>query len=204
MFIDFFMILVIILSIAFGFRRGFCSMLLSFAVFALSIVITLTLYNSFSQKALETKLGKNIQTSVSEGVEQYISEISNQAIDNLPFVNITQNVQENTENTENVSSDLTKKAVDVILSVVLLISSYIGAKIIIYIIRKFLHIATELPVIHGIDSMLGSVCGLLFGVVWTAVIYISTGYFSLIESIPMLKLQFDSSVLVLLISDLLM
>ena len=204
MLVDFIISLVIILSATFGFRRGFCSMLFSFVAFFLSIVITLTLYGSFSQKVLNTEIGKEVQTSVSEGVNKYLSDITAQTIDKLPFMSLAENNTDTNNDTDAISAKITKKAIDIIMAVILLVCSYIVSKIIIFLLRKILHTVTGLPVIHLTDSVLGLICGVFFGIVWSAVIYTAVGYFSLIDSIPLLKSQFESSIIVLLISDFIM
>lgn len=195
MIIDFLIIFVVILSVAFGFRRGFCATLLSIAAFALSVIITLTLFNVFSEKLLETEFGKKIQISVSQGIEKYISDASDKTIGKLPFLNFNSNTN------SSLKEDLHKKSVEVIISLILLICAYIVSKLTIFLLRKILHIATGLPIIHTADSILGGVCGMLIGLIWVAVIYLCSGYFSLIDSVPVLKTQFNSSIIVLIISD---
>ena len=198
MIIDFLIVFVVILSVAFGFRRGFTATLLSVVAFGLSIIITLTLFNVFSEKLLETEFGEKIQISVSQGIEKYISDASDKTIEKLPFLSLNSNTN------HSLKDDLHKKSVEVIISLMLLICAYIISKLAIFLLRKILHIATGLPIIHTADSILGGVCGMLIGLIWVAVIYMCSGYFSLIDTVPILKSQFNSSVIVLIISDIIL
>jgi len=190
------MLFLLMLSVALGYRRGITAILFSFAAFAVSVVITVTLYNTFSEKLIDTKFGQDISKSISEGVCEYVESLQDETINKIPFINA--------EIAGKSQEKMTKKAVKTVMSLLLLLGAYFASKIIILILRKVLHFATGLPIIHTADALLGSMGGLLLGIIWMSIIYIYSGYLSLMNSTPFINEQFNSSVIIMFISDLIL
>jgi len=193
MLIDLLIIFVFILSVALGYRRGICATLLSFAAFGLSVIMTLSLYNAYSDKFLKTEFGQTIQQSISQGVDEYISALPDEGVNKIPFIN--------TEKSVLSKKSITKKSVNTIITLLLLFGSYILSKLIIFAFKHFIKISRGLAVIRKADSLLGSVGGLFLGIIWVALIYISCGYASLLSTFTFVNEQFNTSILIMFISD---
>ena len=194
MIIDFLLIAVVLTSAAIGFRRGFGSMAISFAAFALSIVLTFILYENVYNIFISTDFGIGIQKSVTEGITKSLSEST---AEKLPF--LYWGIK--SDSTDAVNRIISVKAVKVITSLAVLISSYVLSKLLIAILKRIIKTATSLPVIHLTDSLLGLAGGLLLGVVWFGLIYLVLSYLILVPDIPYLKNQYESSVIIMLITD---
>lgn len=193
MLIDFIIIFVFILAVSLGYKRGICAILLSFTSFALSIVITLTLYNAYSKQFLKTETGQKIHQSVSQGVDEYISDLPDESVNKIPFIN--------TEKSTFSKKDITKRAVNTIITLFLLLGSYVLSKLIIFTLHHFIKLSRGLSIIRKVDSLLGSIGGFFWGTIWIALIYISSGYLSLIDSFTFINEQFNTSILIMFISD---
>lgn len=203
MLIDFLIIVIVLLLAALGFRKGFGAMAVSFFAFAISIALTVCMYQSVYSAFMSTDFGNKLEGIISADVEKRISDITDGTLDKLPVIRlISDNPMSEGKNSDGFSEAVTEKTVQAAVSIAILILTYILSKIIVAIIKAIVNKTCQLPVIHAANSVLGLICGLMLGFVWGAVVYLASGCCVLISDIPAVKNQFDTSLIVLLISDL--
>ena len=101
----------------------------------------------------------------------------------------------------NAVNDLSLKALQTLVSVPLVIIAFLLFKLLLKLVKFFASKTRNLPIIGGIDSVLGSSCGLVAGVVLVAVIYMATCYLQFIPSAPFVAKQLEDSLVIMLITD---
>jgi len=204
MLLDFVFIFIVIISILLGYRKGFSQMLLSCAIFLFSIVIATSIYNNLGDYFLKSEYGSELHASVSSSIGEHLADMENSAIENVPYlalIGISSDNNEQLIDIREISDKLSLKAIKAALVVPLLILTYILLRMLIFVIRIILKKATELPVIHGIDSLLGSVCGLIMGIISMILIYMLISYIQFVPAFKFINEQFSSSLIVLTIND---
>lgn len=197
MIIDFSVVAIILLFGALGYRRGFSSIAMSFLALALSALITFFIYDAVYAGILKTNYGKDAQIKIEQTVEKHFEESGGDVLKSIPVLNF------GTPNDDvSIAESIAKKVSKLIISAIVLVITYIIAKLVVFILKVILSSASNLPVIGPVDSLLGFICGFLFGCVWAAGICFVLGHLALLDSSDFLVKQYNSSALVLLISDI--
>ena len=200
MVLDFILIFAVIFSAFLGMKKGFSQMLLTCLVFLGSIAFVIIIYSFLGDVILKSEYGQNIYSSISGSIEEYITAKENDIIDNAPYLSVL-GLNDVFEKNKEFFDDITLKTIRALLAIPLLIISYFILKILVYFVRKILRKTTSLPIIHGIDSILGGVCGVLSGFILSGIIYFISSYIQLVPMFEFVREQFSSSYIVLLIND---
>jgi len=202
MFLDFVFILVLAISVFFGYKKGFSQMLISCLVFIFSLVLVVCIYNYLGDVFFGSEYGSALLQKVAEGISQKLDSFSQSVFNNIPFIGtLLGEGSSQLADTDAVSLTLAQKSLKVLLAIPLAVIAYILLKILIFFVRRVVKFTTNLPVLGFVDSLLGSCCGFLTGIIIVAVLYFVLGYVQLIPSMEFLRQQFDSSFLVVLIND---
>lgn len=203
MILDFILIFIVVTSVLLGYRKGMSQMLLSCAVFLFSIIIAMSVYNYISAQFLKSDYGVKLHDTIASGISEQIKEIENNAVEKAPYLAliIPNSNEENNTGMDDVSDKLANKAIKVVITIPLLIASFVLLRLAIFLFKALLSKATKLPVIHGIDALLGSFCGLLMGIICMSLTYLLASYIQFIPSMEFIADEFSSSLIVLLIND---
>lgn len=199
MFLDFIIILIILISAFSGYKKGFAQMLVSLGAFVLSMFLVAGIYNYLGDAFFASDYGTSLVESVSQGIGEKITDTANFTA-NVPFLS---GIIKGAAEDGGVVYMLSQKALKTLLTIPLLIISFLLLKLLLFSLRKILSKTTELPLISTVDSLLGLVLGAIFGVGITAVSYFILGYIQLLPSMDFISRQFDSSLIIALINDIL-
>lgn len=195
MIVDFVLVAVVLFFTLNGFRRGFSKTLFSFALLAVSLVITFAVHSTASDALSKTKYGIKLNEYISGQIEEGSSEFSEKTIEKLPFFDVISNSVKDTQNV------LNKSITEIVVSFSMTIFIYVAVTLCVLLIRRAINAAVALPVIHTADSFLGGICGLLLGVVWMFVLYVIMGYVSVLPEMSNLRTQYNTSIITMFISD---
>lgn len=201
MLIDFSLVAVVLLFGALGYRKGFSAMAVSFLALGLSALLTFFIYDAVYDRLLKTSYGQKAEAAIVQNVEQHIDIINADKSDSMPFVKMVLSLSDK-DGEKSLNERASEKISKLLISVIVLVITYILAKLIVFGIKRAVIGAAKLPVLHIADSMLGFSCGILFGAVWAAVIYLSLGYIIVASDNTFISEQYNSSALVLLIADI--
>ncbi len=195
-----FLIILIFLIVAFsGYKKGFAQMLISLGAFVLSIFLVAGIYNYLGDAFFASDYGTSLVESVSHGIEERITDAAN-FTDNVPFLNgVIKGAAENS----GIVHTLAQKAIKTLMTIPLLIISFILLRLLLFSLRKIVSKTTTIPIISTVDSMLGLALGAVSGVIIVAVSYFILGYIQLLPSMDFITKQFDSSLIIALINDIL-
>ncbi len=171
----------IILMIAVGYQRGFIKIALSL----ISMIITLFLTSFFTPHVKnflleETKIETSIQAEVGSYFDEIIGDSMAQltvgqqmkAIENLPLPNsILQTLKENnnsaiyeTLGVDTFSDYISGYLTQMIMSAIAFVLTFILVFVVIRIVFFALNIISHLPIIKGINKLLGGALGFIQGI----------------------------------------
>ncbi len=200
MVLDFIFIFLIIFSLFVGYRKGFTQMLLSCAVFLFSIVLVAGIYNYLGDFFLQSEYGEALLNDAAKGMGEYVSNFETSIETQVPFLSGLINTDNTSGNV--IAQSLAEKAIKSLMTIPLLIVSFVLLKLLVFLVRSIVTKTTTLPVVGTVDSLLGSICGLMVGILVVSVLYFILGYIQILPSMAFIKEQFDSSFIVILINDI--
>lgn len=189
----------IILSLTFrGFKRGFSQMLISFGVFILSVALSFAAFGKIGDSISNSKYFSKPYMSASQTIEKQFKNLENQTIENLPYIaSVSKYINDN----DKFSDSLTKNAIASTVTLPLIAMLYIAIRLLAFGLRFVVKGTTSLPIVHGMDCILGAFCGLLMSVLVFVVLFFLLCYVQFVPMFNFIKEQFDSSGFVLLIND---
>ncbi len=190
-------------SIAKGYIKGFPRTIFNLIVFVLAVILTVSLFDTIGDLFLDTKIG----ASFSEDISQEISEIITQHKDkpeNTPYLSsmLKLTTEENNVDISNVSDSIADNTVKTLVMIPFTVLLIVLANIVFMIIKKIISKVPGHSIIGGIDKLLGSVCGMVYGIIIVGVLFVVTSFLQFIPSGNFLNEQFNSSAVVILINDL--
>ncbi len=197
MLLDFIIIFVFLIIVSLGYKKGFSQMLLSLGAFLLSFFLVWAIFNFIGDAFFESEYGNKLTSGIAEGIETRISEFTDIGSDFSFFDTNAENAEPNA-----FSAFLAKKVLKAILSIPLLIISFILLKLLIFLLRRIVATTTKLPVVGTLDSLLGSVLGAIIGVFVVTVLYFVLGYVQVLPAMDFLKEQFAESYIVIFINSI--
>ena len=197
MILDFSLILVFILSILIGYRKGFTQMLISCIVFLFSIFIVWAISGYLSELVINSDFGENILLKTKEGISKTLESSDKFVMQNLPF-----QTSISMDNVGKTAEQLAKNAFKALLSIPLTVVSFFLLKVLVSVARKIARNTAKLPIVGHLDSVLGLFFGLLSGTVLVGFIYFVLIQIQFLPSFGGLKQQIDTSYIVILISDI--
>ncbi len=205
MIFDFILIFTVVISIFMGYKKGFAQTLLSFAVFLFSIAIVTGIYSYLGDTLFESDYGVKMLTNVSQSIEEHLENAENDILKSAPYLSIfglgKDDGKPTAINNKSIAYTLASKSLRAIMTIPLVIISFISLKILVFILRQLVKRTTSLPIIRSVDSLLGSVCGLLAGVIASMLIYVIAGYIQYIPELDFVKEQFSSSLIAIAVND---
>ncbi len=203
MILDFILILVMVSAVFWGYRKGMSQMIITCIVFLFSIAIVAGIYNYLGDMLFNSEYGLQKTNALSSAIGERIHDFEDKALESAPYLSILgiSKSDDSLIDVDDISHKLAKKVLKTVLSIPLLLLSFILLKLIVFLLRKILKKASQLPVLHGIDSLLGSICGLFMSVIFAALTIFVLSYIQFIPSFTFLSEQFDGSIVVLIIND---
>lgn len=181
--------LIILFSTVWGFNRGILRMIIPLASIIISILIAyyttapivkLVTNNSFAYSTIEEKVKKSIpnpsqKIDTKDLQNKYIEEANYPAIIKEALIN--GNTKENYEKlgVDSFSDYLSKTISSLVTKAMVSVGIFVIAFIIVRIICRVLKIANNLPIIHGVSSVLGAILGLAIGIIIAGIVVIVYG-----------------------------
>lgn len=203
MILDFILIFTIVICLFMGYKNGITQMLISIVIFIFSITIVTQVFGHLEAEFFDSEFGSGMVDDVSNGINGEIDSLRDTITENSPFLGKYLFNDDSRQATENAVKDLSKKSVQVIVTVPMIIISFIIFKLLLSLVKFLASKTTNIPIIGGIDSILGSICGLVVGIVLVWLIYMSVCYLQFLPSAAFLKNQIDDSLVLMVINDFL-
>lgn len=203
MILDFILIFTVIICFFIGYKNGITKMLVSIVIFIFSISLVTHIFTLSEERFFASEYGAGMVEEVSRNINEKLEKFNDKIIDVSPFLGKYIINTESRQATEKAVQNLSRKCVQIIITIPLIIISFIIFRLILLLIKYFVSKATKLPVIGGIDSVLGSVCGLITGVVLVWLMYTSLCYVRFLPSAAFIEKQLGDSLVVMVFSDFL-
>ena len=198
MILDFSLILVFVLSILIGYRKGFTQMLISCIVFLFSIFLVWSISGYLSELVINSDFGESILLKTKDSISKALESSDKFVLQNLPFqTNISM------DNISKTSEQLARNALKALLAIPLTAISFFLMTVLVSFARKIARNTAKLPIVGQLDSILGLFFGLLSGTVLVGFIYFVLIQIQFLPSFVGLKQQIDTSYIVIFISDIL-
>ena len=199
MLFDFLVVFLFFIILFAGYKKGFSQMLLSLGAFFLSIFLVFGVFNYIGDAFFRSDYGAKLTNGVAENIESRVLELTENG---NTFHFLTDVVDANTDKTSEISQVLAQKTIMALLSIPLLIISFVLVRILIFSIRCALSATTALPVVGGLDSVLGAILGAIIGIAIMFVLCFLTGYLQVLPSMGFIKNQLADSYLIVLFNSL--
>ncbi len=175
---------ILIFFLIWGFHRGFLRILLTTLALVVTVVLAgiLTPYissfleGSFIGKAIDKKFGTYIEEYVDNPLVNQVSEAQELVIEKLPLPKfIRKDISEKNTSAEYVEMKVSKfsdylkaRLVNLVLAAIAFIILIILIYLIIRILMKLSRVISKIPIIGGVNRILGAILGLAEGllVIW--------------------------------------
>jgi len=203
MIFDFIFFLVISVFVVLGYKKGFSSMFISLIGLGLSIILALSLYSWFGNLFLKSKTGTEMKETLADEIVANMGN-HNKAIENVPYLSSIAGVASDDEGIidfDMLAVSIAKKITKFVIIIPLILLTVIATHIFMFVFKRFFSRITHLPIVHGVDCALGSVCGLLSALLIIATFFVFTIFLQFLPSLNFLQDQFNNSNIVLLIND---
>lgn len=165
-----------------GYRNGMIKVLLSFVATIIAFLLSILLAGPCETFIKEsTPVYDNLKKQMTEYVSEYISaevdtsdiELQKDAIGELKLPSSIKNklINSNTADeklsmgVDTFSEYLATSLADIVVEVLAVLVLFVIIKLILRIIISLLNIVSHLPIIHGMNKMLGGIVGLAEGVI---------------------------------------
>ncbi len=159
--IDVIVVVALAVFTVFGLKKGFVGNLVGFISLIASVILAWILYPVIA----DMLMGLGIRDYVYNIVLQKINPDSALNLEMIPEF-LQSSVK---SGTEAAAIQVTSSITDIILNILAFLIVLIVSRIIIFVAEKVLKIAVKLPILNGINRLLGALTGLLKGVI---IIYI--------------------------------
>ena len=203
MLLDFILLFIVTFCIFMGYKNGITRMIVSIVIFAFSIVIVTQIYKTLERNFFDSRFGKELVFSVSDNVNGEIKKITDSIVVDAPFLAKYFITDETLVSAESAVEQLSKKVVQALITIPLLIISFLLLKLILFLVKLLTSKTQKIPIIGGVDALLGSVCGFGVGIVLIWITYMSLCYLQFLPSAVFLQKQLDDSLVIMLITDFL-
>ena len=162
--VDLIIIVVVLLFIFLGYKKGLTGSLIKLLSFIIAIVVAFVLYKPVANAVIEnTVIDDNIRTTLSAtlGVEDKTKNTE----ENVPST-IMDNINKEIENaTDEVKANVIDHTTITIVNIGSGIVIFLAVRVILVIISLFAKILTDLPVIKQVDKLGGLAYGAIEGIV---------------------------------------
>lgn len=184
--VDLVILLIILLSVFIGYKRGLIKVAVNILSFFIAVVIVLTLYKPVSNLVIEnTQIDESIEKIVVEKFSSSNEEnIEESSTENLPEV-VTKYFMDSVEDVKNNVIDVVAENIAVtIINLGVAIVLFFGTKLVLLFVKALSGLIEKIPVIKQCNKIGGTLYGIISGLFW---IYLILGVISLI--IPLLNNQ---------------
>ncbi len=169
-YIDLIVLVIIALSVFFGFKKGFLKTVTGLVSIILSLILAFTLYPYVESFIKNTP----VYESVYENVEQHIAppEVESEKISdygagelNLPR-NFLEKMQKDAQQTKkDIAVSIAEKTANTAVKIVSMLLVFILARILIFFIVQIFGLLKKLPLIGWSDKILGIIIGFVRGII---------------------------------------
>lgn len=172
--VDLILVLVLLVFIFMGYKRGLTGSLLKLVSFAAAIVLALILYNPVANLVIENttideKMTQSIIDIFSKN-EKNEEEEENKGVQNTIINNISKEIENATEETrDSIVEQSARNSSIMVIKIGSAIVIFLVAKIALVVVSFFIKGITELPIIKQVDKIGGIAYGFIEGML---IIYI--------------------------------
>lgn len=173
--IDIVLIIIIILSAFFGYKKGLVKLGAKLLAGIIAIILTLVIYKPVTNIIIK-------QTNIDEKIENIIIEKTTNAIDEKTQISDNKYVQETTNNiTNQIQEDVVPKQARNISEKIVYISTililFIAIKLILTIIISLADTIAKLPILKQFNEIGGLAYGIIRGIIIACICVILLGIF---------------------------
>lgn len=167
-YIDILALLIMLLSVYIGFKKGFLKTITGLASLVLSLILAITFYPLVSDFIMKTPVYNTVYestTSVLAGENAENEEVTENETGklNLPK-DLTRKIEKSVDDAKGeVTSTVAETTAGIAVKIVSILLIFILARIAIAIISLLAQLIRKLPIIGGFDSLLGAVFGIIRG-----------------------------------------
>ena len=193
--IDIVIVVIFLLCIFDGFRKGLVGMLFSIASFVIAIILSFALFSPIANVIKEnTELDENIKSTIITNFSSESTSTENNSED-LPSV-IINYIEKTTNDIKNEGVETVAVSIsDTCINGLSFIAIFVVARFILFIISKFVNFIAELPIIKQVNKSGGIIIGIIKGLL---VIYIILAILSFVApafgSSPLYAMINESSI----------
>lgn len=169
--VDIIIIVVILLCIFDGYRKGLVGMLFSIVSFIISVILAFALFNPVASLIKNnTELDENIQTAI---ITNFTSEDSSEdnGSENLPDV-ITNYIEKTANDIKNSSIESVAVNIsDTCVNGLSFFGIFLVARIVLFIISKVANLIAELPLLKQVNKAGGFLIGIIKGLLIVYIVF---------------------------------
>ena len=184
-----------------GYHRGFLRMVLSVVSLAITIYVSVMISPTVSTYLQSTPLYDSVYQASYDYVEQTVAETTDHTItgmmDSLPFPKAMKESIIDSESVRdagnNFASGIAKQLTIKIFDALVFVATFAIATIIVRLAITALNIMTYIPLIHGVNQILGILLGLGEGLLLIWIFFVLLGFFSNTEWAAVLYQQIAES-----------
>lgn len=174
---DLIVVAVFVVCVIGGMRKGLVKSVYRIFSFALAIILSIALLQPFSKLLDSTPIAETVRSGITNSIENTGGEMAASIDDTLSNLHLPSFLQDDISTdylinspeddaaefsvSEWVADALTGKIIGVLAAVIL----FIGIKLLLSLIFHMLDALFNLPVLHGVNKMLGAVLGLINGAI---------------------------------------
>ena len=192
--LDLILVAIVFLCVKGGSKNGFAKTVVGFLGIFVALILATILANPLAKLTYDKAIEKPVHTAIAGVIEDHLANatspipdkeeftnVINEQIDKLPaFIKNAVNFDENSEdyhdlftlndlNAEAISQSIcdtyVKPAANSVLTVVFFVILFIVLALVIKIVAKALKIVNKIPLLGGLNALLGGVAGLLKGAI---------------------------------------
>lgn len=174
---DLIVVAVFVICVAGGMRKGLVKSVYRICSFALAIILSIVLIQPFSKLLSSTPIAESVRSGITNSIENAGEGVTAGIDDTLSnlhlpsflqddistdyLINSAENADQGFSVSEWVADALTNKIIGALAAIIL----FIGIKLLLSLIFYMLDALFNLPVLHGVNKMLGAVLGLVNGAI---------------------------------------
>lgn len=164
--IDFIIIIILLMCIFYGYKRGLVNLVISLFTFVIALVIAIFIYKPIANIVIDnTSICDNIENCIFERIKDENVEKSDNEIIQLADKYILKDAK--SETAEVIASSIAKTVIDVLTFIILVTV----IRICLIIINKIFSIITEVPIIKQFNKLGGGLYGIIQGIIINYILF---------------------------------
>ncbi len=164
--IDFITIIILLMCIFYGYKRGLVNLVISLFTFVIALVIAIFLYRPIANIVIDnTSICDNIENYIFERIKDENIEKSDNEIIQLADKYILKDAK--SETAEVIASSIAKTVIEVLTFIILVTV----IRICLIIINKIFSIITEVPIIKQFNKLGGGLYGIIQGIIINYILF---------------------------------